>query len=102
MWECKYHVILVPKYRNRANYGKLRREIGPLLRELLRQNGAEVVADSRGAYYVEAVRVGLLMPLLFSATRSSNNPGSSVWWIWGGGAFFLAWLLTAFEAGRGD
>lgn len=26
-WECKYHLIMVPKYRKRVIYGQLRREI---------------------------------------------------------------------------
>jgi putative transposase len=25
-WECKYHVVIIPKYRQKVLYGKLRRE----------------------------------------------------------------------------
>ncbi|MBK7889776.1 MAG: IS200/IS605 family transposase [Bdellovibrionales bacterium] len=42
-WECKYHVVMVPKYRMRLIYGRLKREIGPVLRELFRQKGVEVL-----------------------------------------------------------
>ena len=42
-WECKYHVVMVPKYRKRLIYGRLKREIGPLLRELFRQKGVDVL-----------------------------------------------------------
>lgn len=42
-WDCKYHVVLVPKYRKRIIYGRIKREIGPLLRDLFRQKGAEVI-----------------------------------------------------------
>ncbi|HVT87682.1 MAG TPA: IS200/IS605 family transposase [Tepidisphaeraceae bacterium] len=38
-WECKYHVMIVPKYRRKVLYGKLRRKIGEILRELCRQKG---------------------------------------------------------------
>ena len=38
-WECKYHVVIIPKYRRRVFYGRLRREIGGILRELCRQRG---------------------------------------------------------------
>ena len=38
-WECKYHVVIVPKYRRKVLYGKLRRKIGEILRELCRQKG---------------------------------------------------------------
>ena len=36
-WECKYHVVILPKYRRKEFYGKLRRRIGEILRELCRQ-----------------------------------------------------------------
>ena len=36
-WECKYHVVIVPKYRQRVFFGKRRKEIGGILRELCRQ-----------------------------------------------------------------
>ena len=38
-WECKYHVVIVPKCRQKVFYGKLRRRIGPILRDLCRQRG---------------------------------------------------------------
>ena len=33
-WECKYHLVFVPKYRRQIIYGKLKIEIGKILREL--------------------------------------------------------------------
>ena len=42
-WECKYHVVIIPKYRRKVFYGKLRREIGKILRELCRQKGVELL-----------------------------------------------------------
>src|SRR5688500_6355710 len=42
-WECKYHVVIVPKYRKKLLYGNLRRQIGPILKELCRQKGVEVI-----------------------------------------------------------
>jgi putative transposase len=42
-WECKYHVVIIPKYRKRVFYGKLRRQIGVILRELCRQKGLELI-----------------------------------------------------------
>ena len=43
MWDCKYHIVMVPKYRKKAFFGELRREIGPILRDLFKQKGAEVL-----------------------------------------------------------
>ena len=36
-WECKYHVVIIPKYRRKVLYGKIRRQVGAILRELCRQ-----------------------------------------------------------------
>ena len=42
-WESKYHVVILPKYRRKVLYGKIRREIGRILRDLCRQKGIELV-----------------------------------------------------------
>jgi putative transposase len=42
-WECKYHVVFIPKYRGKVLYGKLRKAVGPILRELCRQKGVELL-----------------------------------------------------------
>ena len=42
-WECKYHVVILPKYRQRKVFGSVRREIGAILRQLCRQKGIEVL-----------------------------------------------------------
>ena len=31
-WNCKYHIVLVPKYRRKVIYGKLRKDIGKILK----------------------------------------------------------------------
>ena len=41
-WECKYHVVILPKYRKKVLYGKVRHRIGEILRELCRQKGVEL------------------------------------------------------------
>ena len=33
-WNCKYHIVFAPKFRRKIIYGKLRVEIGKILREL--------------------------------------------------------------------
>jgi putative transposase len=42
-WECKYHVVIVPKYRKKAIYGKLRQQIGEMFRQLCRQKEIELL-----------------------------------------------------------
>ena len=36
-WECKYHVVLVPKYRSRKVFERFRAKVGQILRDLCRQ-----------------------------------------------------------------
>jgi putative transposase len=40
---CRYHIVIVPKYRHKAIFGMLRRDIGKLLRELCERSGIELV-----------------------------------------------------------
>ncbi|MHB9293473.1 putative REP-associated tyrosine transposase [Hollandina sp. SP2] len=42
-WECKYHGVIVPKYRKKALYGKRRKRIGAIIRELCRYKGIEIL-----------------------------------------------------------
>jgi len=42
-WECKYHVVILQKYRKKTLYGRLRRQIGEILRQLCRQKAIELV-----------------------------------------------------------
>jgi putative transposase len=41
-WECKYHVVFIPKYRRKALYGQLRKELGPVFRRLAEQKEARI------------------------------------------------------------
>ena len=45
-WECKFHVVILPKYRKKVIYGRLRRNIGAILRELCRHKGVELEAGN--------------------------------------------------------
>ena len=42
-WYCRYHIVIVPKYRKKAIYGVLRKEIGGNLKDLCGQFGVELV-----------------------------------------------------------
>jgi len=42
-WECKYHLVLVPKYRRKVLYGRFRRQLGDILRQWCRQKGIELL-----------------------------------------------------------
>ena len=42
-WDCKYHVVFIPKYRRKVLFGKLRSSVGRLLRDLCEQKGIELL-----------------------------------------------------------
>ena len=42
-WDCKYHVVFVPKYRRKVLYGEVRKYIGPVFHELARQKECRIV-----------------------------------------------------------
>lgn len=47
VWECKYHIVWVPKNRRKIIYGKLRKEIGFILRRLCQYKGNKVLEGNR-------------------------------------------------------
>ena len=42
-WECKYHIVFAPKFRRQEIYGKLKADIGTILRELCERKGIEII-----------------------------------------------------------
>ena len=42
-WDCKYHIVFSPKYRRKEIFGKLKKDIGQILRELCDHKGVEIV-----------------------------------------------------------
>ena len=41
-WECKYHVIFIAKYRRKALYRELRRDLGEVFRQLAEQKESRI------------------------------------------------------------
>ena len=42
-WNCKYHVVFALKYRRQVIYGKIKGDIGKILRKLCEQKGVEIL-----------------------------------------------------------
>ena len=57
-WECKYHLVWIPKSRRKVLYGQLRRELGEVFHELARQKECRIEG---GDLLVDHVHV--LMPI---------------------------------------
>lgn len=43
-WECKYHIVWIPKKRRKMIYGKLRKDIGIIIRKLCEYKGIEIIS----------------------------------------------------------
>ena len=42
-WNCKYHIVFAPKYRRQVIYGKIKEDIGKILRKLSEFKGVEIL-----------------------------------------------------------
>ncbi len=51
-WECKYHVVIVPKYREKKHFKKHRGAIGQIVRELCRQKGITLLEGNLASDHV--------------------------------------------------
>ncbi len=65
-WECKYHVVWIPKYRRQALYAELRKHLGPVLRELARQR--ECVVEE-GHLQLDHVHMLLSIPPKYAVAQ---------------------------------
>ena len=66
-WDCKYHIVIVPKYRQRVFFGKRRKEIGGILRELCRQKDIGLV---KGNAQPDHVHMLLSIPPKYSVAMT--------------------------------
>jgi len=42
-WDCKYHLVWIPKYRKKVIYGKLRQYLGEVFKELALQKESQIL-----------------------------------------------------------
>ena len=62
-WDCKYHIVIIPKYRKRKLYGQLRKRVGEVIRDLCRQRGIEML---EGHLMPEHIHMCLSIPPKYS------------------------------------
>ena len=78
-WECKYHVVWIPKCRRKVLYGQLRRELGPVLRKLASHKESEVI---EGKLKVDHVHMVLSIPPKYSVSQVVGYlKGKSAIWV---------------------
>ncbi len=65
-WECKYHVVFIPKYRRKALYYELRQHLGKIFRELAEQKGCRI---EEGHLMADHVHMLISIPPKYSVSQ---------------------------------
>lgn len=65
-WECKYHVVFIPKYRRKVLYGQLRQELGRVFRNLAEQKECRV---EEGHLVADQVHMLLSIPPKYAVSQ---------------------------------
>jgi len=78
-WECKYHLVWIPKWRKRVLYGQLRKELGQILRGLAMHKESEVI---EGALRTDHVHMVISIPPKYSVSQVVGYvKGKSAIWV---------------------
>ena len=78
-WECKYHIVFVPKYRRKILYGGVRKEVGRIFRRLCEQRGIELI---EGHAMPDHVHLCLSIPPKFAVSDAVGFlKGKSAIWL---------------------
>jgi len=65
-WECKYHVVFIPKYRRKSLYKELRGHLGEVFRSLASRRESRV---EEGHLMVDHVHMLISIPPKFSVAQ---------------------------------
>ena len=65
-WECKYHVVFIPRYRRKALYGELRRDLGAVIRKLTEQKESRI---EEGHLMPDHVHIMISIPPKYSVAQ---------------------------------
>mgnify|MGYP001386886169 CR=1 FL=1 len=66
VWDCKYHVVWIPKYRRKVLFGRIRKHLGDVIRELARQRESQVL---EGHLCSDHVHVYLAIPPKYAVAQ---------------------------------
>ena len=65
-WECKYHVVFIPKYRKQRIFGEIRRELGEVFRRLAEQRESRI---EEGHLQADHVHMMISIPPKYSVSQ---------------------------------
>ncbi|MBP2625458.1 MAG: transposase IS200-family protein [Firmicutes bacterium] len=90
-WKCKYHIVFAPKYRRQIIYGKIKRDIGIILRKLCEYKGVEILEANACVDHIHML-VSILLKLSVSRFMGYLKGKSSLY-------FFTVLMLVDGEPG---
>lgn len=65
-WECKYHIVWIPKYRKKSLYRELRKHLGELLKDLALQKECKIL---EGHLVSDHVHILIAIPPKYSVSQ---------------------------------
>ena len=65
-WECKYHIVWIPKYRKKILYGKIRRYVRDIIKKLADQKECEII---EGTLKPDHIHVLISIPPKYSVAQ---------------------------------
>ena len=65
-WDCKYHVVWIPKYRKKIIYGHIRKYLGEVFKELALQKESEIM---EGHLLGDHVHILIAIPPKYSVSQ---------------------------------
>ena len=71
-WECKYHVVFIPKYREKILYGQLRKHLGFVIKDLVIRVDSEI---EEGHLMGDHVYILISIPPKNSVSKVRGNSG---------------------------
>jgi len=66
-WDCKYHIVFIPKFRKKVMFGKRRKAIGRIMRQLCDQRGVELL---EGHVMSDHIHMCLSIPPKYSVAHT--------------------------------
>ena len=71
VWECKYHIVWVPKRRRKIVFGKLHKELGTIIRRLCKYKGIEII---EGSMCIDHIHMCLAIPPKYAVSGIVGYP----------------------------
>jgi putative transposase len=65
-WDCKYHIVFIPKFRKKQLFGEIRRYLGKVFHELARQKESKII---EGHLMLDHVHMCISIPPKYSVAQ---------------------------------